>query len=75
MDHKVEDVNYRFVLQGDHLHLEKLVEVYPHKMRQWMNVLSGSVQFEEVDGHHDGFTVGEMRMFIEHLDVIRKGRE
>ena len=75
MDHTVNNEDYRFVLNGDTLLLEKRVETPHHKTRQWVNVLSGSVHHGDVDGHHDGFTVQEMRMFIDFFDVVRNGRK
>lgn len=75
MDHTVKNENYRFVIEGDNLLLEKLVETPHQKMRQWVNVLQGDVRHGDVSGHHDGFTVQEMRMFIDMVDVIQKGRQ
>ena len=74
MDHTV-DVHYRFIFQGDTLSLEKGIFTPHHKMRQWVSVLSGHLGYEDVDGHHDGFTIQEMRMFIDQVDVLRKGRQ
>lgn len=75
MDHEFNQDGYRFIQQGDTLLLEKRVETPHNKMRQWVNVLSGSLNHEDVDGHHDGFTVKEMKMFIEFFDVIKGGRK
>ncbi len=75
MDHTVKNEDYQFIMQGDTLSLEKLIEVPFHRMRQWVNVLSGSLHHGCADGHHDGFTIQEMRIFIDMVDVIQKGRK
>lgn len=76
MDHiTVINEDYRFVLNGDFLRLEKRTTRLPLTGTQWVDVLGGSLEYGEVDGHYNGFTIQEMRMFIEKYDEVREGRQ
>ena len=70
----VNNQQYKFEVDEEALVLFKMILMPEPFGEQWINVLTGDLLYGEVEGHYNGFTVQDLKIFIDKFDEIKQGR-
>lgn len=70
----INNEQYKFEVYKEVLTLYKMVVMPEPWGEQWIDALTGDFLYGQVYGHYDGFTVQDLRIFIDKFDEIIRER-